>query len=191
MYKMFRMLADGRTDDLIQYLAEAVQKLEKVGADFAVMSANTPHIVYEQVKQNVKVPMISIVEETYSKVHELGLEQIGLLGTKFTMENDFFKKPFIDHYKGIVVPNQVEQDYIHEKIVEELENGIVNLETKQRFIDIINAMVSREDIQGVILGCTELPLLIQSQDLNIPVLNTTEIHVNKIVDLIFEDEWSL
>lgn len=187
MYKMFKLIKNGQTAELINYLADAVQKLESVGVDFAVMSANTPHIVFEQVQQKVQLPMISIVEETFLKVQELGLKKIGLIGTQFTMEKDFFKKTFISNHKEIVIPSQLEQQYIHRKIVEELENGIVNNETKQEFLNIINQMINRDDIQGIILGCTELPMLIKNEDLNIHLLNTTEIHVNKIVDTIFMD----
>jgi aspartate racemase len=188
MYKMFNLLMNGQTEELINYLAEAVQNMKNIGCDFVVMSANTPHIVFEQVQQKVQVPMISIVEETYKKAEELGLERIGLLGTKFTMESDFFKKPFISNQKDIVVPNPLEQEYIHKKIVEELENGIVNNETKKEFLNIVTQMINRDGIQGIILGCTELPMLIKNEDLNIHQLNTTEIHVNKIADTIFMDK---
>lgn len=188
MYKMFNLLMNGQTQEVINYLTDAVQKLESVGADFVVMCGNTPHIVFEQIQQKVQVPMISIVEETYLKAQELSLEKIGLIGTKFTMENDFFKKPFISHDIEMVVPNQSEQEYIHRKIVEELENGIVNNETKKGFLNIINQMINRDGIQGVILGCTELPMLIKNEDLNIHSLNTAEIHINKIVDTIFMDK---
>jgi aspartate racemase len=188
MYKMFNLLMNGQTEELINYLAEAVQNMKNIGCDFVVMSANTPHIVFEQVQQKVQVPMISIVEETYKKAEELGLEKIGLLGTKFTMESDFFKKPFISNQKDIVVPNPLEQEYIHKKIVKELENGIVNNETKKEFLNIVTQMINRDGIQGIILGCTELPMLIKNEDLNIHQLNTTEIHVNKIADTIFMDK---
>jgi len=95
MYKMFRMLTNRETQEVIHYLTDAVQKLEDVEADFVVMCGNTPHIVFEQIQQKVKVPMISIVEETLIKAQEFRLEKIGLIGTKFTMESDFFRKPFI------------------------------------------------------------------------------------------------
>lgn len=188
MYKMYKFLMNGQTQALIDYLTDAVQKLESVGADFVVMSGNTPHIVFEQIQQRVQVPMISIVQETYLKVQEMSLDKIGLIGSKFTMENDFFKKPFISHNIEMVVPNQSEQEYIHRKIVEELFNGIVNNETKKVFLNIINQMINRDGIQGVILGCTELPMLIKNKDLNIHPLNPTEIHIKKIVDTIFMDK---
>lgn len=110
------------------------------------------------------------------------------IGTKFTMENDFFKKPFVSHNIEMVVPNQSEQEFIHRKIVEELENGIVNIETKKGFLNIINQMILRDGIQGIVLGCTELPMLIKNEDLKIHSLNTAEIHINKIVNTIFMDK---
>ncbi|MFB9758657.1 aspartate/glutamate racemase family protein [Ectobacillus funiculus] len=188
MYKMFNLLMNGQTKELIHYLTDAVQKLESVGVDFVVFTGNTPHIVFEQVQEKVQVPMISIVEETYLKAQELSLEKVGLIGTKFTMENDFFKKPFIFHNIEIVIPNQSEQEYIHRKIIEELENGIGNNETKRGFLNIIEQMTDRDGIQAIILGCTELPMLIKNEDLNIHSLNTAEIHINKIVDTIFMDK---
>ncbi|TWD93368.1 aspartate racemase [Neobacillus bataviensis] len=99
----------------------------------------------------------------------------------------FFIKPFISNNIEMVVPNQSEQDYIHRKIVEELENGIVNKETKEGFLSIINQMIVRNGIQGIVLGCTELPMIIKNEDLNIHTLNTAEIHIKKIVDIIFTD----
>lgn len=186
VYKMFNFLKNKQIEELIDYLANAIENLEKAGCDFVVMAANTPHIVFEQVNTRVQIPMISIVEETYIRTVELGIENIGLLGTQFTMENDFFKKPFISNQKKIIVPNPLEQEYIHKKIIEELGNGIVNNETKKEFIEIINRMIREEHIQGVILGCTELPMLIKPEDTDIHQLNTTEIHINKIVDRIFE-----
>lgn len=92
MYKMFNLLMNGQTKELIHYLTDAVQKLESVGVDFVVFTGNTPHIVFERVQEKVQVPMISMVEETYLKAQEWNLEKVGLIGTKFTMENDFFKK---------------------------------------------------------------------------------------------------
>lgn len=186
MYKIFELISSGKNEELIQYLAVAVQKLASAGANFAVMSGNTPHLVFDQVQELVDIPMISIVEATFVQAKELKLERIGLIGTKFTMEHEFFKRPFISDHKEVFVPNPNEQEYIHRKIVEELEKGIVNEETKARFLEIIQQMVHRDQFEGIILGCTELPMIIKKNDLELPILNTTEIHVNKIVDTIFE-----
>ncbi|MFD1851485.1 aspartate/glutamate racemase family protein [Oceanobacillus bengalensis] len=188
MYKVFHLIDTNQVDGLADYLVDAVKKLELVGADFAIISANTPHIVFDQVQQQVQIPMISIVEETYKKAEAFGIDRIGLIGTKFTMENDFFKTPFISGNKEIFVPTHSEQQYIHQKIVEELENGIVNVETKGKYLEIIKRMTHEDKIQGIILGCTELPMIIKDDDLDIPQFNTTEIHVNSIVDTIFLDK---
>ncbi|WKA54592.1 aspartate/glutamate racemase family protein [Planococcus shixiaomingii] len=188
MYKIFALLEDGKTEELADYLTEAVQTLEKAGADFVVLTANTAHIVFDQVQQRVNVPMISMVEETYNHTKEMGLGKIGLLGTKFTMENDFFQKPFLAGEKTVVVPNPSEQQYLHKKIVDELEKGIVEDETKQGFLDLVEKMIERDEIEGLILGCTELPLIFKPEDLAIPQLNTTEIHVKKIIEMMFSEK---
>lgn len=188
MYKIFALLENGDTEGLAKYLADSVRTLEKAGADFVVLTANTSHIVFEQVQQQVGVPMISIVEETFNRAEELGLDKIGLLGTKFTMESDFFQKPFTAAAKNIVVPNLAEQQYLHEKIVDELEKGVVNEETKREFLELVAKMVERDGIEGLILGCTELPLIFNPEDLDIPQLNTTEIHVKKIIETMFSEE---
>lgn len=187
MYKIFDLLQNNQEEELAEYLAAAVLSLERAGADFAVISANTPHIVFDKVQQKVNIPMISIVEESYRTAHQLEIHKIGLLGTKFTMENDFFKEPFMANGKEIFVPNEQDQQFIHEKIVKELERGIVNEETKKEFLAIAKRMIEQHDIEGLILGCTELPMIFKPQDLDIPQLNTVEIHVAKIVDMITAD----
>src|SRR5690606_34975010 len=117
---VFEFISKDDLQGLANYLVEAIETLEKVGADFAVISANTPHIVFDEVNQRVSIPVYSIVEETVREAEKQGLKKVGLIGTKFTMENDFFKKPFEDRGKEVVVPTEKEQQYIHEKIVAEL-----------------------------------------------------------------------
>ncbi len=185
MYRVFEFISKDDLQGLANYLVEAIETLEKVGADFAIISANTPHIVFDEVNKRVSIPVYSIVEETVREAEKQGLKKVGLIGTKFTMENDFFKKPFEDRGKEVVVPTEKEQQYIHEKIVAELENGIVNEETKEQYLAIIEDMVKRDGIDGVILGCTELPMIIKEDDLELPQLNTTQIHIDRIIELMF------
>ena len=187
MYKIFELLEGERQEELTKYLAAAVLSLERAGADFAVISANTPHIVFDKVQQKVNIPMISIVEGTYRKAEQQKLHKVGLLGTKFTMENSFFKEPFTANGKEIFVPNESEQQYIHEKTVKELEQGIVKDETKKEFLTIVGQLIERHDIDGLILGCTEFPMILKPEDLEIPQLNTVEIHVEEIVKKIMEN----
>lgn len=182
MYNIFKYISDENLDGLVDYVGNAAQKLESIGADFIVISANTPHIVFDQVREKVNVPMISIVEATYDKVNELGLKRVGLLGTIFTMENDFFKKPFTGSQQEIFVPSEEEQQFLHQKIVDELENGIVNPGTKKDFLKIIKDMAQKHQLDGLILGCTELPMIIQEGDTELALLNTTQIHVDKMIE---------
>lgn len=184
MYKIFELLDRDEMEGLTDYLAKAVNDLQKAGAEFAVLAANTSHIVFEAVRKKVEIPMISIVEETYRETERLGLGNVGLLGTKFTMENQFFKEPFLANSKKLAVPNLEEQKFIHEKIVEELEKGIVEPETKKAFLKIVSEMAEREKIDGIILGCTELPMLIRPEDSELRQLDTMEIHVEAIVETI-------
>mgnify|MGYP001320355250 FL=1 len=185
MYNIFRFIDENKMTDLIDYVGQAAQKLEEIGADVVVISANTPHIVFADVQNKVNVPMISIVEATYEKAVEQGMKKVGLLGTKFTMEHDFFKKPFLANEKEVIVPNEQDQMFIHEKIVEELENGIVKQETKEAFLHVINTMMEEENIDGLILGCTELPMILNDQDVTLPLLNTTEIHIDTMIEHVF------
>lgn len=186
MYKIFGMLENNQTQELTDYLVEAVGVLEKGGAEFAVLTANTAHIVFDAVQQRTKIPLISIVEESAQAADTMKLGKIGLLGTKFTMENDFFQQVFNSRQKEIVVPTQQEQDLIHQKIVDELEKGVVKGDTKEAFLKIVSRMAEEDGIEGVILGCTELPMLIKPEDSAILQLNTTEIHVEAIVAAMLE-----
>ncbi|MGY0693741.1 aspartate/glutamate racemase family protein [Virgibacillus sp. FSP13] len=186
MYNIFRFISEGKLDALVDYVGEAAQKLESIGADFIIISANTPHIVFDQVREKVDVPMISIVEATYEKAEELGLKRLGLLGTKFTMEHDFFKRPFLTGQKEIFVPEEEVQQYLHQKIVDELENGIVDPQTKKEFLKIVQDMIDKENLDGLVLGCTELPMIINEEDTDLALLNTTEIHVDKMIEEIFK-----
>lgn len=186
MYRIFKLLESGDLAGLIDYLSNAVHILEKAGCDFAVIAANTPHIVFDEVQRKVNIPMISIIEETVSRAEELDFSKIGLLGTKFTMENEFFKEPFIAKNKEIIVPTEEEQQYIHEKIVDELEKGLVSADTKKEFLQIVGRMSNEAGIQAFILGCTELPMLIKPEDTTLPQLDTMKIHVEKIVDTMLK-----
>ncbi|WLV24916.1 amino acid racemase [Aciduricibacillus chroicocephali] len=184
MYKIFNLLEEDEKSELVDYLVEAIQSLERAGVDFAVLSANTAHIVFEEVEKRVSIPLISMIQAASAKAKELGLQKVGLIGTGFTMASDFYENAFSKNNQEIIVPSKEDQDYIHRKIVDELEQGIVKEETKSRFLKIIRKMVAEQKAEGIILGCTELPLMIKESDLDVPALNTTAIHVNRILDAV-------
>lgn len=186
---VFEVLEKCQNEDyesLIKYLMTAIRNLTASGADFAAMSGNTPHIVFEALKEQSEIPLISIVESTCDHAKKQNYKKVGLLGTIFTMEGAFFRKPFIAAGIEIVTPNQEEKKYINQMISQELELGIVTKETQKEFINIIQRMKSENGIEAIILGCTELPLLFQDVELPIEGLDTMKIHIQAIIDCILE-----
>jgi aspartate racemase len=177
---LFKLVADQRWDSLTKWLVEKIIALEKAGADFAVISANTPHIVFDQVQSQSPLPLISIVEATLESAKAKKFRKLGLLGTKFTMQANFFGKRFIQDGIGVVVPNEREQQIVHEKLMNEIELGIFTEATRQQILSVVMNMRERNDIDAVILGCTELPLILSDDATDIPMLNTTAIHVATI-----------
>jgi len=170
------LLIEGKLSAYADKLAYGINHLKSAGADFALIAANTPHLVFEEVKSKSSIPLISIVEETAKVANKKGLKKVGLLGTKFTMEKNFYPNIFSKYGIQIVVPDENERNYIQEKIMKELVDGLIKEETRERFIEIIENLITKEKIEGIILGCTEIPLLISQKMLSIPVLNTTRIH---------------
>jgi aspartate racemase len=167
---------------LIYLLVSKIKALHRAGADFAAISANTPHIVFDEVAEKSPIPLISIVTATLEKTRQLGLKKVGLLGTKFTMQANFFAPPFAAQGMEVVVPPAQDQEYIHEKLMTEIELGMFTEETRQGLVAVAKRMKQTEQIEGIILGCTELPLILREDDCGIPSLNTTAIHVEAIVN---------
>ncbi|MGM0111212.1 aspartate/glutamate racemase family protein [Enterococcus sp. DIV0187] len=186
VFKVLDLCKRGNFKELTNYLSDAVDTLVNGGADFAVLTANTPHIVFNEVEQKSSIPLISIVDTCLMEAKKKKINKIGLMGTIFTMKEDFFKTPFLNHGMDIVIPKKDEMDFIDEKISKELELGILNIKTKKRMLQIIDRMYSEDEIEAVILGCTELPLILNSQITSVPCLDTSEIHVEALVSEIIE-----
>jgi len=183
MTEMLDMIGADQLAEVTAYLVGQVKKLADAGADFGLLASNTPHIVFDDIRAGSPLPLISIVEETCKKAQGLGLTKVGLFGTKFTMQGPTYTRVFSKHGIVIVVPTPRDQDYIHEKYMSELVNGVILAETKARLLEIIGALKAGRDIQGLILGGTELPLILQdTDDPDIPFLDTTLIHVEAVVD---------
>lgn len=165
------------------YLAPEIERLGKAGADFAVVAANTPHIVFDQLQARSPIPLISIVESTRDAARILGLKRVGLFGTRFTMRARFYPDVFSKAGITIVTPKEDEQTYIHEKYIGELLNNIFLPETREGLLTIANSLMARAGIEGLILGGTELPLILPDGKFDgIPFLDTTKIHVERIVN---------
>ena len=168
-------------DKTTSLIVDAIRSLHRAGADFAIIASNTPHIVFDQIEVLSPIPMLSIVDETCSVVQKLGLKKVGLLGTKTTMSSDFYQKVFSEKDISIVVPDEEEQDFIQKKLMTEIMFNKIIEETRQELLNIIKRMIDRASIQGVILGCTELPLILTRDEFDIPFLNTTKIHAESAV----------
>ena len=183
---LLNLVANQQWDTLAKWLVDGLEVLHKVGANFGFISANTPHIVFDRVNELSPLPLISIVEETCRHLDRLALRRVGLLGTKFTMQSDFYRK-VCDKYKvAVLVPHEKEQEYIHSKLITEIEFGIFLEETREGLLDIIKRMIDDDLIKGIILGCTELPLILTKDEFGIPFLNTTKIHVESIINYYLE-----
>lgn len=174
--RLFAMVAAGDREALAAWLADKVRALHAAGAEFAVISANTPHVVFDQVQALSPIPLLSIVDATLAAARTAGYRRLGLLGTAFTMQSNFFARDGI----AIFVPNAEEQQHIHERLINEIEHGIFSTTTKQELLAIVRALQERHQLDAVILGCTELPLILHDGDADLPFLNTTAIHVDAI-----------
>jgi len=167
---------------LTDYLVEAFGKLEKAGADFGALTANTPHIVFDELKQRCSLPLISIVEATCERAEALGFKTVGLFGTRYTMQALFYPAVFSRTNVKLVMPNAQEQEFIHDKYFNELLKDVFLPETRDALLAIADEMKERDGIEGLILGGTELPLILRREEHNgIHFLDTTRIHVDRLI----------
>lgn len=178
---------EGKWDDLADKLSFAAQNLEKAGAEQIVICTNLMHKVAPAVQSSVSVPLIHMVDSVAKEIKKRKINKIGLLGTIFTMEEDFYSKKLLDDY-GIetIIPDKEDRLEVSRVIYEELCCGIIKDQSKQRYLEIIGKM-KENGAQGVILGCTEIPLMISDSDADISLFNTTQIHAMSVVEKILED----
>jgi aspartate racemase len=185
MTHMMNLINNDQLDELVDYLSEEIFVLEKAGAKVVFMASNTPHLVYEQLVQRVKTKMVSIVDSTISYAQAKGYARLGLIGTITTMESDFYQDGFESVGMEIITPMPDERKYIHKVYMEELARGRFMPETKNRLLSIATRMYNEGQIEGLILGGTELPLILKTSDMeDIELLNTTKIHVERILDAV-------
>ncbi len=181
--KLLDLAASGQLDQLTAYLLDEVRKLSAAGADFGILAAVTPHLVFDALAAQSPIPLISIVEVTREAASALGLKRLGIFGTRFTMEATFFPNVLQKSGIAIVLPASEERHFIHEKYLNELVNGIQVPETRAGFWKIVSRLKTEEHIDGLILGGTELPLALPEATYEgIPFLDTTKLHVERIVE---------
>ena len=170
--------ANGNWEKSGEILGEAANNLEKAGADFIVICTNTMHKVVDQIKEKISIPILHIAEMTAEKILEKGLKNIALLGTKYTMEQDFYKSKLIEKGINVIIPDKNDIEIINEVIYDELCLGIINSNSKKKFLEIVDKLRNK-GAEGIILGCTEIGLLIKNEDTDVPLFDTAIIHAEQ------------
>ncbi len=184
--KAWRFTTAGAYSELADYLSEKVVCLKNAGAEVIALTAGTMHIVYDEVLNRTGVPLVSIPKAVCAQAMSLGIKRVGLLGTVFTMEQDYMKRDFLHAGIEVIIPQKGERELIAKRILEELEVGIVKERTLQEFSKIIERMKREDGIEAIILGCTELPLLLNSDNCPLCVLDAVEIHLKKLLSMALE-----
>ncbi|MGQ8336297.1 aspartate/glutamate racemase family protein [Sunxiuqinia sp. A32] len=183
MSKFIGLLEDKKYDKAADYLAQCLNHIKNSGADFAAISANTPHLLFDEIQAKVDLPLISITETCAQEVANRNIRKCGLIGTKFTMENDFYQKAFNKYGIEITVPEKDDIQLIHKKLFSELELGVFKEDTKREILRIVSNLNEKEGVESVILGCTEFPLMFKEKEyLGLPFLNTSQLHVHAIIE---------
>ncbi|WP_226085032.1 aspartate/glutamate racemase family protein [Mesobacillus sp. S13] len=176
-----RCQSEGRWHEAGQILGEAAISLEKAGADFIVICTNTMHKVIDQICQKTSLPIVHIADETAAQIKKMGIKKVGLLGTKYTMEQDFFKSRIQTENIEVIIPDEKDRNLINKTIFDELCLGSIQPSSRENFKSIIEGLAA-EGAEGIILGCTEIGLLIKQEDAVIPLFDTTVIHANGVVE---------
>jgi aspartate racemase len=176
----------GKWPEAKQIVIDAARRLEKGGADFVLIGANTMHIAYEEVKREIRIPVIHVADATAEVIKQSKMKRLGLLGTRFVMEKDFYIDSLRRHGLEMIVPSDQDRIIVHDIIYRELVHGIVTGASKKEFLRIIESL-KQQNAEGVVLGCTEIPLLIRQNDCAMPLFDTTAIHALKAVALAMQD----
>lgn len=171
-----------RWQEAADVMVSAAQSLERAGADFVILCTNTMHKLADEIEANIQVPFLHIADATAKRIQSCGMQKIGLLGTRFTMEQDFYRGRLVNkHGLDVIVPKDNERELVHRVIYEELCLGTINLESKKRYVEIMHRLVE-SGAEGIILGCTEIELLIHTGDAVVELFPTTRIHAEAAVE---------
>ncbi len=176
----------GRWDLVAQGLREAAQDLEAAGADFIVIATNTMHIVFDEVQASVGIPMLSLLDAVGEAIQAQGLRQVGLLGTRFTMAHSLYPEALAAYNIDVLRPEVQDQEIVNRIIYDELVVGQIHAASRAKFVAIIDKLQAR-GAQGIILGCTEIPLLVKPTDVSLPLFDTTTIHAEAALVYALED----
>ncbi|HRH46429.1 MAG TPA: aspartate/glutamate racemase family protein [Pyrinomonadaceae bacterium] len=173
---------DGNWTELQKMMVDAAQRLENGGADFIVLCTNTMHKLAGEIERSVKIPFLHIADATGEAIKDAGLKKVGLLGTKFTMEQDFLKKRLFDKFAiETIIPDENDREKVHSIIYNELVKGEIKDDSRKVYLEIIEKLTVNR-AEGIILGCTEIPLLVSNENTNAILFDTTTIHAKKAVE---------
>ena len=172
--------------EITRLVINAAQKLENASADCLLLCANTMHMYVDELLKHTSLPLIHIADAAAAEIKKQGFSQVGLLGTRWTMEMDFYTKRLEDGGIKTIVPEKPEREFIHKSIMEEFAKEIFLEETKDKFLKIINDL-EQKGAPGIVLGCTEIPLLIKQADCHLPIFNTLELHAKAAVEFAVGD----
>lgn len=175
-------VSKGRHKEVIELLRTKLKAIEDAGADFVLMASNTPHMYYADLKEEISIPLLSIVKATADAASEKGFQKVGLLGTDFTMTSDFYPEELSNHGLKTVIPDEQDRKYVHSKIMNELVAGNFRESTRKKLTELIRKLKEEKNIDGAVLGCTELPLILSEEEVGVPVLDTTRIHVEAALE---------
>ncbi len=176
-------VAEGDYNNLAKYLSEKVNALKATGAEIIALTAGTMHIVFAEIEKDTSVSLVSIPKAVCKEAQKRNYKKVGLLGTIFTMEKDYMKNDFVNAGIEVVVPEKADRDLIANRILEELELGVVKESTREEFNSIIKKMRDNHGIEAVVLGCTEIPLLLNDDNCVLPCLDSVDIHINQLIKL--------
>lgn len=185
-FEVIRMSSQNDRESLTEYLLSGIRNLAAAGADIGALACNTGHMVFNELQKQSPIPLISIVETTCLEAKQQNFKKVGLIGTISTMEDNYFKNPFLEAGIDVVIPATTDRIYIANCILNELELGIVKEKTVRQFMRITEKMIEEQNIEAVILGCTELPLLFKDKKVSVPVLDTMQLHIQALVNIILE-----
>jgi len=187
--RALKLVSSNDLAGLAAYMLEEVRRLARAGATHGLLSSNTPHIVFDEIRRASPIPLISIVETTCRAAAERKLRRVGLFGTRFTMQGGFYQKVFAREGIAVAIPESGDQEFIHDTYLNELVNGVVLAATRERYIAIARRMKKEQGIEALILGGTELPLLLRDAiGIGMTLLDTARLHVEAAVSELLSEE---
>lgn len=187
--QMLELCAEAKWPQLVDMLSAEIDKLADAGATFGALASNTPHIVFEELSERSAIPLISIVEAAARHANSRALKRLVLFGTRFTMEGGFYDRAFALHGMQVLLPSPIERDFIHAKYMNELLANRFLPETRDGMLAVVRRMQNEEAADALILGGTELPLILRGGESPVPLIDTTKVHVAEIVErLLAESE---